>query len=100
MHQGLSPPGKNFARSGHKHQLLPAIVVGDEISAQPAPVGPAGEAAQEAAALLLVDRGLDLVTPSAFTPHVLDRVCEVLGRRADSADSSLVEQGSAAMKWR
>lgn len=76
------------------------MLAGDEISAQPAPVGPAGEAAQEAAALLLVDRGLDLVTPSAFSPHVLDRMSEVLGRRAASTDKQFVEQDSAATTWR
>ena len=58
------------------------------MSAQPWPV----EAAGEAAALLLVDRGLDLATPSAHGPHVLDRIAEMLPRRGGSqrADASMV----------
>ncbi|KAK9807126.1 hypothetical protein WJX73_008190 [Symbiochloris irregularis] len=73
-------------------------LLGDEISAQPAPMG--SEASPEPAALLLVDRGLDLITPSAFSAHVLDRISEVLGRRAPSAEALSVDHGSGAMKWR
>ena len=51
------------------------------MSAQPVPSGAQGEPPEEAAALLLVDRGLDLTNPSTHGSHILDRMVEILPRR-------------------
>jgi hypothetical protein len=52
---------------------------GDEICAMPTPV-----AATETAALVLVDRALDIVTPLAHGDHVMDQIYGMLHRRGQA----------------
>ncbi|BDA45712.1 probable Sec1 family domain-containing protein 2 [Coccomyxa sp. Obi] len=59
-------------------------IMGDEICAMPAPTPPT-----ETAALVLVDRCLDLVTPLSHADHVLDQIYGTLQRRCTSGHNSL-----------
>ncbi|CAL8470707.1 g10249 [Coccomyxa elongata] len=58
-------------------------IIGNEICAMPAPT-----AATETAALVLVDRCLDLVTPLNHADHVLDQIYGTLQRRSTSGHNS------------
>ena len=65
---------------------------GDEVCSLPAPPG-----AGEAAALVLLDRGLDLVAPTAHGDHPLDRAFGCLPRQAAGHARP---QASGRVAWR